>query len=167
MEVLCLHRGSARGARGRTHWPGRWMRSPLTSLPSSNALYYTSLTYLVHQNIDHLSNIFSITEPCSPCAAVRFTVCHSQLLSLFTMCPVCSEETRGSVVQEVGSFIQIEQVRGIPEPFGPFVRANVYFCGYFPPFSPLYPCLLQVCSSCGHVRLWQNQPMTHGNMPAS
>lgn len=81
---------------------------------------------------DTLTSVSS-DEESSDESPFKFVVCQSQLLSLFTMCPICSGETRGSVVHEVDSFIQIEQV----------------------------------CSSCGHVRLWQNQPTMHVNMAAS
>ncbi|KAL1252281.1 hypothetical protein QQF64_020077 [Cirrhinus molitorella] len=44
--------------------------------------------------------------------ADKFIVCRSQLMSLFTICPACCEETQGKVEKQEGTFVKIKQVRG-------------------------------------------------------
>ncbi|KAK0154164.1 hypothetical protein N1851_003751 [Merluccius polli] len=39
-----------------------------------------------------------------------FIVCQKQPMSLCTICPICSWKTRGSIDQQVGTFIKIKQV---------------------------------------------------------
>ncbi|XP_058621768.1 uncharacterized protein LOC131533450 [Onychostoma macrolepis] len=43
-------------------------------------------------------------------AADKFIVCQSQLMSLFTICPVCCEETQGQIEKQEGTFVKIKQV---------------------------------------------------------
>uniref|UniRef100_A0AAV2KG27 Transposase n=2 Tax=Knipowitschia caucasica TaxID=637954 RepID=A0AAV2KG27_KNICA len=42
--------------------------------------------------------------------ADKFIVCESQLLSLFAVCPQCSEETQRKVKHQQGTFIKVEQI---------------------------------------------------------
>ncbi|CAM4276375.1 unnamed protein product [Leuciscus chuanchicus] len=42
--------------------------------------------------------------------ADKFIVCESQLMSLFTICPACCGESKGSMNQKEGTFIKIKQV---------------------------------------------------------
>ncbi|KAK7877112.1 hypothetical protein WMY93_032192 [Mugilogobius chulae] len=43
-------------------------------------------------------------------SADKFIVCEAQLLSLFSLCPTCCEETQGKIIRQEGTFIKIQQI---------------------------------------------------------
>lgn len=111
------------------------------------------------------NNVFLIFS-----AADKYIVCRSQLMSLFTICPACCEETQGKIEKQEGTFVKIKQVRGylwfLVEKLNCTTTCifcfNYILCFYGIPFTYIS----QVCAACGYQCFWQNQPMLHRNMPA-
>ena len=58
----------------------------------------------------YVTHVFILCSIFRDSTANKFIVCHDQLMSLFSDCPICQEPTPASIVRKIGTLVEIHQV---------------------------------------------------------